>query len=246
MIKIRDIRKSFGSLEVLRGIDLDVGAGEVISIIGPSGTGKSTFLRCVNYLEEPERGTIVFDDGKVFDFSQLGGELVYELRSHSSMVFQNFSLFANLTAGENIALHLRKVKKWRGDEVEERVAGLLRTMGLEDKRDNYPRQLSGGQQQRIAIARAMAIEPEIMLFDEPTSSLDPELVKYVLGVIRKLAEGNQTMLIVTHEMKFAQEVSDRVVFMEGGRILEEGDPKDIFERPRHDRIKEFLDLVRES
>ena len=246
MIRIRGVKKSFGPLEVLKGVNLDVGAGEVISIIGPSGTGKSTFLRCLNYLEEPDAGTIAFGDGRVFDFSLGGKDFVYALRSHSSMVFQNFSLFANLTAGENIALHLRKVKKWPDDRVEWRVSELLRMMGLEGKRDSYPRQLSGGQQQRIAIARAMAIEPEIMLFDEPTSSLDPELVKYVLGVIRNLADGRQTMLVVTHEMKFAQEVSDRVVFMDGGRILEEGDPRDIFERPKHDRIREFLDLVKES
>ena len=246
MIEIRGVRKSFGPMEVLKGIDLDIGRGEVVSVIGPSGTGKSTFLRCLNYLEEPEAGTIAFEDGRVFDFSRFGKGLVHELRSHSSMVFQNFSLFANLTAGENVALHLRRVKKWRGDRVEERVAELLGMMGLEDKRDSYPHQLSGGQQQRVAIARAMAIEPEIMLFDEPTSSLDPELVKYVLGVIRSLADARQTMLVVTHEMKFAQEVSDRIIFMDGGRILEEGSPDEIFERPRHGRVREFLDLVRKD
>lgn len=246
MIEIRGVKKSFGALGVLKGIDLDIDKGEVVSVIGPSGTGKSTFLRCLNYLEEPEAGTVVFDDGKVFDFSRFEKKLISELRSHSSMVFQNFSLFANLTAGENIALHLRKVKKWKDDRVAERVTELLQMMGLEGKVDSYPHQLSGGQQQRIAIARAMAIEPEIMLFDEPTSSLDPELVKYVLGVIRRLADCRQTMLIVTHEMKFAQEVSDRVIFMDEGRILEAGSPDEIFERPKHGRIREFLDLVRKD
>lgn len=246
MIEIRGVKKSFGALDVLKGIDLDIDRGEVVSVIGPSGTGKSTFLRCLNYLEEPEAGTVVFDDSKVFDFSRFEKKLISELRSHSSMVFQNFSLFANLTAGENIALHLRKVKKWKDDRVAERVTELLQMMGLEGKVDSYPHQLSGGQQQRIAIARAMAIEPEIMLFDEPTSSLDPELVKYVLGVIRRLADCRQTMLIVTHEMKFAQEVSDRVIFMDEGRILEAGSPDEIFERPKHGRIREFLDLVRKD
>lgn len=246
MIKIRGIEKSFGALQVLKGVDLDVSAGEVISVIGPSGTGKSTFLRCVNYLETPDRGTISFDGGQTFDFSRLGKNDVRALRSHTSMVFQNFCLFANLTAGENIALHLRRVKRWKAREVSARVGELLRLVGLEDKKDSYPSQLSGGQQQRVAIARAMAVEPELMLFDEPTSSLDPELVKYVLGVIRGLAESKQTMLVVTHEMNFARDVSDRIVFMEGGGILEEGTPEEIFERPRHERIREFLDLVKEN
>ena len=243
MIEIRGVKKSFGSLDVLRGIDLDIDRGEVVSIIGPSGTGKSTFLRCLNYLEEPEAGTVIFGDGKVFDFSRFENKLICELRSHSSMVFQNFSLFANLTAGENIALHLQKVKKWKYDKVTERVTELLRMMGLEDKADSYPRQLSGGQQQRIAIARAMAIEPEIMLFDEPTSSLDPELVKYVLGVIRRLADCSQTMLIVTHEMNFAREISDEVIFMAEGEVLCRGSSEAVF-TAENERLRSFLGKIR--
>ncbi len=246
MIKIRGIQKRFGSLQVLKCIDLDINSGEVISIIGPSGTGKSTFLRCINYLEKADHGSISFENGTVFNFSGLDKNLVRELRSHTSMVFQNFSLFSNLTAAENIALHLQKVKRWKPTRVKHRVNELLHIVGLEDKRDSYPRQLSGGQQQRIAIARAMAVESELMLFDEPTSSLDPELVKYVLGIIRGLAQSKQTMLVVTHEMNFAREVSDRVVFMEGGEILEQGTAEEIFQRPKHKRIKEFFDLLRES
>ena len=242
MIEIKDIHKRYNDLEVLKGISVSIDKGEVISIIGPSGTGKSTFLRCINYLEVAEQGTISFGN-KTYNLNNMSKKEVNQLRSHSSMVFQNWNLFKNRTALENIMEHLIYVKKLSKDESEEIAKKYLEVVGLSEKKDYYPHQLSGGQQQRIGIARAMAINPEIMLFDEPTSSLDPELIKYVLTVIKDLALSKQTMMIVTHEMKFAKDVSNRILFLEGGKILEEGKPEQIFEHPQHNRIKEFLDLL---
>ena len=242
MIEIKDIHKIYNDLEVLKGISVSIDKGEVISIIGPSGTGKSTFLRCINYLEVAEQGTISFGN-ETYNLNNMSKKEVNKLRSHSSMVFQNWNLFKNRTALENIMEHLIYVKKLSKDESEEIAKKYLEVVGLSEKKDYYPHQLSGGQQQRIGIARAMAINPEIMLFDEPTSSLDPEFIKYVLTVIKDLALSKQTMMIVTHEMKFAKDVSNRILFLEGGKILEEGKPEQIFEHPQHNRIKEFLDLL---
>lgn len=242
MIEIKDIHKRYNDLEVLKGISVSIDKGEVISIIGPSGTGKSTFLRCINYLEVAEQGTISFGN-ETYNLNNMSKKEVNQLRSHSSMVFQNWNLFKNRTALENIMEHLIYVKKLSKDKSEEIAKKNLEVVGLSEKKDYYPHQLSGGQQQRIGIARAMAINPEIMLFDEPTSSLDPELIKYVLTVIKDLALSKQTMMIVTHEMKFAKDVSNRILFLEGGKILEEGKPEQIFEHPQHNRIKEFLDLL---
>ena len=245
MLKVRRLYKSFNAFHVLKDISFEMRAGETLAVIGPSGTGKSTLLRCINFLVHPDSGTVEIDGFKV-DSTLAGQKDIYALRRKTSMVFQNYNLIRHRTIRENITDPLEIVKGMNPSEARERAEEVLISVGLEDKLDNYPSQLSGGQQQRVAIARALAMNPDIMLFDEPTSSLDPELVKYVLGVIRRLADCRQTMLVVTHEMKFAQEVSDRVIFMEGGRILEEDSPDEIFERPRHGRVREFLDLVRKD
>lgn len=242
MIRIENIVKSFGDLKVLCGVSTQIRKGEIVSVIGPSGTGKSTFLRCINYLEAAEQGIIRFGD-ETYHLDRMTKRDIKNLRTHSSMVFQNYNLFQNKTALENIMEHLIYVKKVKKDTAEEIAEHYLKVVGLPEKRDSYPSQLSGGQQQRIGIARAMAVNPDIMLFDEPTSSLDPELIKYVLTVIRELALAKQTMIIVTHEMKFAKDVSDKILFMEGGNILESGTPDQIFEHSEHLRVKEFLDLL---
>lgn len=240
MIEIKEIHKSFGDLKVLNGVSLNIEKGEVISIIGPSGTGKSTYLRCINYLEKADKGTIKFENNYIFDFSKLDKKDIYKLRSHSSMVFQNYSLFRNMTALENITVNLELVQKKNKKESKLIGEKLIKKVGLSDKKNEYPSRLSGGQQQRIGIARAMAVNPEIMLFDEPTSSLDPELVSDVLNVIEELAKENQTMIIVTHEMDFAKSVSDKVAFMDSGRIVEIDTPDNIFNNPKNDRLKAFL------
>ncbi|MDW7660901.1 MAG: amino acid ABC transporter ATP-binding protein [Bacillota bacterium] len=236
MITINNVHKKFGNLEVLKGIDLNVKRGEVVCVIGSSGSGKSTLLRCMNTLESVTSGTIHID----------GRPLDDQTTKDIGMVFQRFNLFAHLTVLENIMLAPMVVKGESKDKLKENAMKLLRKVGLEQKADAYPNQLSGGQQQRVAIARALAMEPKIMLFDEPTSSLDPELVGEVLEVMKALAEEGMTMLIATHEMEFAREVSDRVIFLDGGVIVEDGTPEEIFENPNHERTKVFLNRMRKS
>jgi polar amino acid transport system ATP-binding protein len=239
MIEIRDLHKSFGSLEVLRGINFHVEPGEVVCVIGPSGSGKSTLLRCVNLLEEPTSGSV----------SVAGAELtdpecdIDAVRRGIGMVFQQFNLFPHLTALGNVTIAQRKVLRRSGAEAEKIARENLQRVGLADKVEAYPAQLSGGQQQRVAIARALALGPQVMLFDEPTSALDPELVGDVLGVMRSLALEGMTMLVVTHEMSFAREVADRVVFMDGGVVVEDGPPSQVISAPQHERTRAFLSRV---
>lgn len=243
MIKIKDLHKSFNGLEVLKGIDLDIKKGEVVVVIGPSGTGKSTLLRCMNFLEKPNKGIIEIEDLKV-DVENATKEQIHQLRMNTSMVFQSYNLFKNKTALENIMEPLVVVKKMDKTKAEKIAMDILKKVGLEDKRDYYPSKLSGGQQQRVGIGRAMAVDPKIMLFDEPTSALDPELVGEVLEVIKNLAEQDTTMIIVTHEMRFAKSAADRVIFMDGGKIVEQGSPQQIFDNPQNERTVKFLNQVR--
>lgn len=245
MISIQNIHKRFGDLEVLKGVSLEVQKGEVIAIIGPSGTGKSTLLRCINFLEKPEEGTITIGDLSV-EAKTATKQQIQGLRQRTSMVFQSYNLFKHKTALENIMEPLVAVKNMSKAQAEPIARELIARVGLADKADQYPSKLSGGQQQRIGIARAMAVHPQLMLFDEPTSALDPELVGEVLKVIKDLAENHMTMLIVTHEMKFAQEVADRVIFMDGGVIVEEGAPSEIFTNPKNERTIRFLNMVRQQ
>ncbi len=242
MVEIRGLKKSFGDLEVLKEIDLDVKKGEVIAIIGSSGTGKSTLLRCINYLEEPDDGQIKIDDLSVNVKSTTKKE-IYKLRRKTSMVFQSYNLFKNKTALGNIMEPLIVVKKIDNKTAEKKALEILDIVGLIDKKDSYPSKLSGGQQQRVGIGRAMAVEPEVVLFDEPTSALDPELVGEVLDVIKDLAKNHITMIIVTHEMGFAKEAADRVIFMDDGKIIEEGTPKEIFDSPKNPRTIQFLSII---
>ena len=242
MLSVKNIHKTFGNLKVLKGIDLDMEKGEVVVIIGPSGSGKSTFLRCINYLETPEKGVITINNN-VIDSQRVNKSDILTLRRNTAMVFQNYNLFKNKTALENIIEALLVVKKLPHNEAIKLGESLLTTVGLLDKKDQYPSALSGGQQQRIAIARALAVNPNVILFDEPTSALDPELVGEVLAVIKKLADDNMTMIIVTHEMNFARDVADRVIFMDEGVIVEEGSPKEIFSNPKEDRTKKFLSKI---
>jgi putative amino-acid transport system ATP-binding protein len=239
MIKVQNLSKKFADNIVLNGIDFEVEHGEIVVIIGPSGTGKSTLLRCLNYLEIPSSGVIEIAGVKV-DSATATAKQITNLRKKSSFVFQNYSLFANKTALQNVAESLITVWKEPKSVALKNAENILQQVGLSEKINQYPSQLSGGQQQRVGIARAMAAKGEVILFDEPTSSLDPEWVDEVLAVMKQLAVQKQTMIIVTHEMQFAREVANRVIFMEGGNIVEQGTPKQIFENPQHQRTKEFV------
>jgi polar amino acid transport system ATP-binding protein len=240
IVRIENLRKSFGSLEVLKGVDLTVQKGEVVVILGPSGSGKSTLLRCVNRLEEPTGGHIWFEDVEITNPKTN----INEVREHIGMVFQSFNLFPHLTSKGNVMLAQRKVLKRDKAEAERLAVEQLVKVGLGDRADYFPAQLSGGQQQRVAIARALAMDPHVMLFDEVTSALDPELVRGVLDVMKALAAGGMTMLVVTHEMGFARDVASRVVFMDGGVIVEQGTPEEVFDNPTSDRTKDFLGHIR--
>lgn len=249
LVKVTGLRKSFGALDVLKGIDLEITRGEKVSIIGPSGSGKTTFLRCINQIEKPTGGHIEVD-GELIGEKLLGGRYVQmedrelaRLRAGIGMVFQRFNLFPHLTALQNIMIGPVKVLKRSSREAEGEAVSLLAKVGLTDKRDAYPEMLSGGQQQRVAIARALAMRPKLMLFDEATSALDPELVGEVLNVMRQLAAEGMTMIIVTHEMKFAEEISDRVIFMDQGLVVEQGPPHQLFSTPAHPRTQAFLRAV---
>ncbi len=239
MIEIKNLCKTYNDLPVLKGINLNIKKGEVIVIIGPSGTGKSTFLRCLNYLEHPTSGAISIH-GLHIDSQNASKNDILQLRKLTSMVFQNYNLFANKTALENIMEPLLIAQKKSKSESLSIAESMLQLVGLSDKKNYYPCQLSGGQQQRVGIARAMATSPDVILFDEPTSSLDPELVSEVLDVIKSLKEKHTTMLITTHEMEFAKNIADRILFMSDGIILEEGTPEEIFTTPKHERTKAFL------
>ena len=239
MINITNLHKNFGDLEVLKNISTEIKKGEIISIIGPSGSGKSTFLRCINKLEEPSSGHIYIDGMDLMDKNTD----INKIRERVGMVFQHFNLFPNMTVLDNLTLSPIMVKKESKEEAEKYALSLLEKVGLSDKANSYPTQLSGGQKQRIAIARALAMKPEVILFDEPTSALDPEMIKEVLDVMRDLAKEGMTMLIVTHEMGFARNVGNRILFMDKGEIVEDCSPKDFFENPTNERIKDFLNKV---
>ena len=239
MINVENLSKNFGDLKVLKNISTTINKGEIISIIGPSGSGKSTFLRCINKLEEPTEGHIYIDGMDLMDKNTD----INKIRERVGMVFQHFNLFPNMTVLDNLTLSPIMVKKESKEEAEKYALYLLEKVGLSDKASSYPTQLSGGQKQRIAIARALAMKPEVILFDEPTSALDPEMIKEVLDVMRDLAKEGMTMLIVTHEMGFARNVGNRILFMDNGEIIEDCSPKDFFENPTNERIKDFLNKV---
>ena len=238
MIKIRNLHKRYGNLEILKGIDLDVEKSEVVVVIGPSGSGKSTLLRCVNYLEVPSDGLITIDGQDITRDVNIN-----TIRAEVGMVFQHFNLFPHMTVLQNITLAPIKVRGKSEEEAKKIGMELLERVGLANKADAFPAQLSGGQQQRVAIARALAMHPKIMLFDEPTSALDPEMVKEVLEVMQRLAESGMTMMVVTHEMGFAREVANRVIFVDGGKILESGTPDEVFSHPKERRTQEFLNKI---
>ena len=242
MLEVRDVRKAFGELQVLKGIDLKVDKGDVVAILGSSGSGKTTLLRCINFLETADKGTMVFD-GETFEMGHTSKKDIGRIRKKTAFVFQSFNLFANKTALQHVTEGLivaRKVPKAQAEEIGRRA---LEKVGLGDRKSHYPHQLSGGQQQRVAIARALAVDPEIIFFDEPTSALDPELIGEVLEVMRELAQEGMTMLVVTHEMNFARNVSTKVVFMEHGKIVESGSSKEFFENPKEERTREFLRMA---
>ncbi|WP_019138842.1 amino acid ABC transporter ATP-binding protein [Peptoniphilus timonensis] len=239
MIKVENLTKSFGELEVLKGINQEIKDGEVVVVIGPSGSGKSTFLRCLNLLETPTSGKI-FVDGEEITSKEID---INKVREEMGMVFQSFNLFNNLNILDNITLAPTLVKKMEKEKAETRAKELLERVGLPDKAESFPKSLSGGQKQRIAIARALAMNPKVMLFDEPTSALDPEMVGEVLDIMKDLAKEGMTMVVVTHEMGFAREVGDRILFMDGGYIVEEGSPEEVFGNPQNERTKSFLAKV---
>lgn len=241
-VSLRGIEKNFGSLEVLKGVDLEIAKGEVVCLLGPSGSGKSTLLRCINLLEPPSGGEIMLE-GKAIHGDDADKDGIDFVRRRVGMVFQQFNLFPHKSAIENVCLAQETVLDRSDKEAREKGVGLLERVGLKDKVDEYPERLSGGQQQRVAIARALAMDPHVMLFDEVTSALDPELVKEVLDVMRELAEEGMTMIVVTHEIDFARDVGDRVVFMDGGVVVEQGDPKQVLDSPQEERTRKFLGLV---
>ncbi len=242
MLEVRDVRKSFGKLEVLSGIDLKVEKGDVVAILGSSGSGKTTLLRCMNFLETADNGTMVFD-GETFQMEHISKKEIGRIRKKTAFVFQNFNLFANKTALQNVTEGLIVARKMPKAQAEEIGKKAIEKVGLGDRKSHYPHQLSGGQQQRVAIARALAADPEIIFFDEPTSALDPELIGEVLEVMKELAQEGMTMLVVTHEMNFARNVSTKVVFMEHGKIVEEGSSREFFQNPKEERTREFLRMA---
>jgi len=245
MLQIRDVKKSFDGLTVLDGISLDVEKGDVVAILGPSGSGKTTFLRCLNFLEKADEGSLLFDGQKVDLHGATRAEIA-AIRKKTAFVFQNYNLFLNKNVLQNVTLGLTAGAGMKKQEAERIAKAALERVGMADKLKNYPSQLSGGQQQRVAIARALATDPEIIYFDEPTSALDPELIGEVLAVMRQLAEDGMTMLVVTHEMDFARSVSNKVVFMENGKIIEEGPSKAFFENPKENRSREFIRTILEG
>jgi putative amino-acid transport system ATP-binding protein len=242
MIKLESLSKHFGKAVVLDSIDLAIEEGEIVVIIGPSGTGKSTLLRCVNFLEQPTKGTMTVGDLTV-DVNRASRADILSMRRRTAFVFQNYALFSNKTALQNIAERLLVVDRWPKEKAYQRAREILDRIGLADKADAYPASMSGGQQQRVGIGRAMATGAEVILFDEPTSSLDPEWVEEVLGLMKQLASERQTMMVVTHEMSFARDVADRVIFIDGGRIVEQGPPSEIFHNPKDPRTKDFLKKI---
>lgn len=243
LLEVKNIYKSFGKTEVLKGIDFSLEKGEALAIIGSSGSGKTTLLRCLNFLETPDSGTITVNGETLFDAAvnkKISDEEIRQKRLHFGLVFQNFNLFPQYTVLKNVTLAPALLKKGSAEEINEKAVSLIKSVGLSEKMNSYPCELSGGQQQRVAIARALAMSPDILCFDEPTSALDPELTGEVLRVIRELKDENTTMIIVTHEMNFAKNVSDKVIFMADGIIEEEGNPSDVFDSPKSERLKEFL------
>lgn len=242
MLEVKRIRKNFGDLEVLKSVDLNVEKGDVVAILGPSGSGKTTLLRCINFLETADQGTLIFD-GESYDMSRMSRKDIGVLRKKTAFVFQSFNLFLNKTALENVTEGLIVARKMQKEQAKEIGKRALDKVGMSDRYNYYPHQLSGGQQQRVAIARALATDPEIIFFDEPTSALDPELIGEVLEVMRELAQEGMTMLVVTHEMNFARNVSNKVIFMEQGVVVEEGTSKEFFENPKEERTKVFLKMV---
>ncbi len=242
MIELKNLKKSFGALQVLKGIDLTVNKGDVISVIGPSGSGKTTLLRCMNFLEKADEGELNFD-GRIYDLKTIHRRDIYEIRKQTGFVFQNYNLFRNKNVLQNVSEGLIVARRMKKAEAEKTALEMLKKVGMEEKAKSFPHELSGGQQQRVAIARALAANPKIIYFDEPTSALDPELTGEVLQVMKNLAEEGMTMIVVTHEMNFARNVSTRVVFMEEGKIIEEQSAKDFFRTPKEARTREFLGLL---